>query len=159
MLVDALSVNVYLATREIPTLAVSRESVMRILTAGRSVPVKTTTVLTHALSPVAREQTVQFRIMWPSAGAHVAQPETHSVAVEDLPAKKSVPLADVIQTVRLVLMTVLCVPVSLPILVILWLNVNMSVIQIENVAPLNHVTVENIGKYFILLFKIIQIEE
>ena len=151
MLVDALFVNVYLATREIPTLAAFRESVMRILTAGPNVPVKTTTVLTHAQFPVVKELTVLFRIMWPSAGAHAVQPVIHSVAVEDLPAKKSVPLADVIQTVRLALMTVQCVPVSLPMLVILWLNVNMSVIQIENVDPLNHVTVENTGKYIYTL--------
>jgi len=61
--VDALSVSVYLVTREIRTQAVSRESVMRTLTVGHSVPVKTITVLTPVPYLAARVRTVLFRIM------------------------------------------------------------------------------------------------
>ena len=142
----ALCVNVYLGIREIPTLAASRESVMRTLTVGPSVPARTTSVLTPALYPAAKELTVMSRITWLSAGVLAALLVTHSAPAAGLPAKKSALPAAAILTARLGRMTGPSVPVSQPILEILWWSVDMSVILTVSVALLKPVTAENIGK-------------
>jgi hypothetical protein len=140
----ALYVNVCLATREIPTLAASRESVMRTLTVGPSVPARTTSVLTPALYHAAKVLTVMFRITWLSAGVLAALLVTHSAPAAGLPAKKYALPAAAILTARLDRMTGLSVPVSQPILEILWWSVDMSVILTVSVALLKPVTAENI---------------
>lgn len=138
-----LCVNACLATREIPTRDVSRESVMRTLTVDHNVPARTTIVLIPALFHAAKVLTVMSRIMLLSAGVPAAQLVIHSAPAAGLPAKKSVLPAAAILTARLAKMTVLFVPVSQPILEILWWSVDMSVILTVSVAQLKLVTAEN----------------
>jgi len=138
-----LCVNACLATREIPTLDVSRESVMRTLTVDPNVPARTTIVLIPALFHAAKVLTVMSRIMLLSAGVPAAQQVIHSAPVAGLPAKKYVLPAAAILTVRLAKMTVLFVPVSQPILEILWWSVDMSVILTVSVDQHKLVTAEN----------------
>ena len=140
-----LCVNACLATREIPTLDVSRESVMRTLTVDPNVPARTTIVLIPALFHAAKVLTVMFRTMLLSAGVPAAQQVIHSAPVAGLPAKKYVLPAAAILTVRLAKMTVLFVPVSQPILEILWWSVDMSVILTVSVDQHKLVTAENTG--------------
>merc|ERR1711988_505573 len=139
MLVDDLSASVCQVTKEIPTLAVSKASVTRILIAGRSELARTTNVLTPALSLAVRGPTVQYRTTWPSVGVPAELQVTPSRAVAGSPGPKSAPPAAATRTARSGQMTVLSVPVSQPTLEILFLSADTSVTLTVSVDLHSHV--------------------
>jgi len=139
MLVDDLSASVCQGTKEIPTLAVSKASVTRILTAARSELARTTNVLTPALSLAVRGPTVQYRTTWPSVGVPAGLQVTPSRAVAGSPGPRSAPPAAATLTARLGQMTDPSVPVSQPTLEILFLSADTSVTLTVSVGLHSHV--------------------
>jgi len=114
---------------------------MRTQTVVLSVLVRTTSVLTHAACLVAREQTVQFRIMWRSVGVLGGQQEILSETAGGSPGMRFVLLVEQTPTVRLGRMTVPSVDANQPTLEILFKDVVMNVTLMENVANPKNVTV------------------
>jgi len=111
---DDLCVPVFLVTMETPTLAASRESVMRTVTVVPKGPAKTTNVWIPAASHVDRVLTAVSRTMLPYADAQEEPLGTLSEAAGDSPELRFVlPVAKTL-TVRLVRMTGLSAGVSQP---------------------------------------------
>merc|ERR1711976_463264 len=131
-------------TRETLILAVSEETVSPTLNVEITKPVKTTNVLIPVKLLVGLEPTAKPTTMLQSVGVPEDSLEIHSRVADDLPRMKFVKLAEQTLTVKLDLMIGLSADVKLIILVILYKDVDESVIQTVIVHQLKNVFSSNV---------------
>jgi hypothetical protein len=141
---DVQPVPVSQDTKEIPTQAVSEETVSPTLNAEITKPARTTNVLIPAEHLVDPEPIVKLTIMWLFVGVPEDSLEIHSRVVDDSPKMKFVKPAEQTPIAKLDKMTGLSADVKLIILAILYRDVDANVIQAVIVHKLKNVFSSNV---------------